>query len=206
VTVDSTGQVTLEILDRIRSGVRSGLEDFCRIFGPKLLVFINYKLGEKLRGKVESEDVLQDFFASLLENRESFLDKVDTRGVHRTIYRLVENHIKDLYERHFQTKKRDSNLEVREGGGSGTRGSFSFSQLAGSSASFSRRIEAQDEYQSLQKILTRLDEDSKRLFVLKFVEECTNQEIAEELGMSVSSVKRLAAELVGKIQRARRGE
>jgi RNA polymerase sigma-70 factor (ECF subfamily) len=204
--MDSTGRITTEIIDRIRNGAPGGLEDFVRVFGPKILVFINYKLGDKLRGKIEPEDVLQDFFASLVENREGFLDKVEARGVHRTVYRLIENHIKDLYERHFQTKKRDSHLEVREGvGATSSRSGFSFSQVAGETASFSRRIETHDEYQSLQKILTRLDEESKRLFVLKFVEECTNQEVAEELNTSVSSVKRLTTDLVLKIQKARKG-
>jgi RNA polymerase sigma-70 factor, ECF subfamily len=203
--LDSTGRVTIEILDRIRNGLPSGLEDFVRVFGPKILVFINYKLGDKLRGKVEAEDVLQDFFASLVESRESFLDKVDNRGVHRTIYRMIENHIKDLYERHFQTKKRDSHLEVREGSAQKSGAVFSLSQIEGSTGSFSRRIEAQDEYQSLHKILSRLDEDSKKLFVLKFVEECSNQEIADEMSTSVSTVKRLTADLIQRIQKARKG-
>ncbi len=201
--MDSTGRITLEILDRIRKGAPSALDDFVRHYGPRILVFINYKLGWKLREKVEADDVLQDFFTSVLENRAGFLEKVDQRGVHRTVYRLIENHIKDLYERHFQTKKRNSYLEVRESTRSGSHG-FALSQLEGSSGSFSQRIEAQDEYQSLQRILDRLDEESKRLFVLKFVEECTNQEIAEQLGTSVSTIKRQTAELVQKIQRARK--
>ena len=203
--MDSTGRITLEIIDRIRSGAPSGLEDFVRAFGPKILVFINYKLGDRLRGKVEPEDVLQDFFASLLENREGFLDKVENRGVHRTVYRLLENRIKDLYEKHFQTQKRDSKLEIRESSASLSRGGFSLSSIAGDTASISRKIETHDEYQSLQRILEKLDEESRKLFVLKFVEECTNQEIADELGTSVSSVKRLATDLVTRIQKARRG-
>jgi RNA polymerase sigma factor (sigma-70 family) len=199
--MDSTGRITIEILDRIRKGVPSGLEDFVHRYGPKLLVFINYKLGEKLRSKVEPEDVLQDFLTSIVENRGGFFDKVDQRGVHRTIYRLVENRIKDLYERHFQTQKRNSHREVRE---SGRSRSFSLSQVSGPTTSISQRIEAEDEYQSLQRIIDRLDEESRRLFVLKFVEESTNQEIAQELNTSVSTVKRLTADLVQKIQRARK--
>lgn len=202
--MDTTGRITIEILHRIRKGESGGLEDFVRRYGPKLLVFINYKLGEKLRGKVEAEDVLQDFFTSLVENREGFLDKVDQRGIHRTIYRLVENRIKDLFERHFQTKKRNSSLEVRESPGARSRSGFSLAQVEGSTASFSRRIEAEDEYRSLQRIIDRLDEESKRLFVLKFVEESTNQEIAAEMNISVSTVKRLSADLVARIQKARK--
>jgi RNA polymerase sigma factor (sigma-70 family) len=205
--MDTTGRVTIEILERIRSGTPSGLDDFVRLFGPKLLAFINYKLGPKLRGKVESEDVLQDFFAAVVEHREGFLDKVDQRGVHRTVYRMVENHIKDLFEKHFQTQKRDAHLEVREArsAAGSASGGFSLSQIAGSGSSISARIEAQDEYKSLEKILARLDPESQQLFVLKFIEECTNQEIADELGTSLSTVKRMTAELVGRIQKARKG-
>lgn len=205
--MDVTGRITLEILDRIRMGDAGGLDDFVRLFGPKLLVFIQYKLGERLRGKVEPEDVLQDFFMTVCTSRDSFLEKIDQRGVHRTVYRMIENHIKDLYEKHFQTQKRAAHLEVREstGSSSGERRGFALADLAGSTASVSQRIEAQDEYQSLQRILVRLDEDSRQLFVLKFVEECSNQEIADELSTSVSTVKRLTTDLVQKIQKARRG-
>jgi len=204
--MDTTGRITIEIIDRIRSGESGGLDDFVRLFGPKILVFIHYKLGDRLRTKVEAEDVLQDFFTSLVANREGFLDKVEGRGVHRTVYRLVENRIKDLYEKHFETQKRDSRLERREAAPSegDSRAGFSLGNIAGETDSFSRRIEAQDEYQSLQKILDRLNEESKRLFILKFVEECTNQEIAEELSTSVSTVKRLTSDLILQIQKARR--
>lgn len=202
--MDSTGRVTQEIIGRIRSGAEGGVDDFVRLFGPKMLVFVNYKLGERLRGKVEPEDVLQEFFTSLIEHRDGFLDKVEQRGVHRTVYRLLENKIKDLYEKHFETQKRDSHREMRELSGSTSHGGFSLANLPGDSVSISRKIEAQDEYRSLQRILVKLDEEAQKLFVLKFVEECTNQEIADELKTSVSTVKRLCTDLVTKIQKARK--
>ena len=57
---------------------------------------------------------------------------------------------------------------------------------------------------ALWKQFDRLDEPKRRLFVLKFVEELTNQEIADELGVSLSTVKRSNTELVQTIQRVRR--
>ncbi len=203
--MDSTGRITLEIIERIRAGSESGIDECVRHWGPRLLVFIRYKLGSRLSEKVEPEDVLQDFFASLIQNREGFLEKIGERGVHRTVFRQIENRIKDLYEHFFKTAKRDAAREVREGGRS-TGGSerFSFAQVAGPTASFSQRIETLDEYRSMVRIIDRLDEPKQRLFVLKFVEELTNQEIADELGVSLSTVKRSNAELVQTIQRVRR--
>ena len=202
--MDSTGQITLEIIQRIRADGSSGVEAFTRRHGPKLLVFIRYKLGDQLKVKVDPEDVLQDFFMAVLENREGFLDRVDERGVHRTVFRMLENLIRDLYKHYYKTKKRDGKLEIHERRGSSESSGIVMSQLAGPSKSFTARIESQDEYRSLRKILDDLDEDSKRLFVLKFVQELTNQEIADELKVSVSTVKRKSADLIRSIQKLRR--
>jgi RNA polymerase sigma factor (sigma-70 family) len=202
--MESTGRITRAIIENIRIGGDEGLEAFVRYYGPKLLVFVNYKLGERLRTKVDAEDVLQDFFAAIVENREGFLDKVDDRGVHRTVFRMVENRIKDLYEWHFKTQKRDGKLEIREQATPGGVRGFSFSAVAGRTNSISSKIEAADEYQSLQRLLGKLEDDQRRLFVLKFVEELTNQEMAAELGISVSTVKRQAADLIQTIHRLRR--
>jgi len=202
--MDETGPITVEVIERIRDRPAEGLEAFVERCGARLLAFVRYKLGEKLGGKVEPEDVLQDFFAGLVENADGFLRKVDERGVHRAAFRLLENRVKDLYEHHFKTQKRDAGRELRERPtGSQTQG-FALEQVAGPTASFSQRIEAQDEYRRLVGILDDLEPGARRLFVLKFIEERPNQEIADELGISLSTVKRDAQDLVAKIHRARR--
>ena len=202
--MEPTGRITRAIIENIRVKGDEGIEVFVRHYGPKLLVFVNYKLGDRLRTKVEAEDVLQDFFASIIENRSSFLNKIDDRGVHRTVFRMIENRIKDLYEWHFKTQKRDAALEIHEHKTPSGAGGFSFSRVAGSSASLSRKIEAIDEYKSLERILDQLEEEQKRLFVMKFVEEMTNQEMAEELGVSISTVKRQTSDLIQRIHRVRK--
>ena len=202
--MDQTGQITVEIIEQIRDNPAKGLEEFVERYGGRLLIFVRYKLGDRLKTRVDPEDVLQDFFASLVTNAQGFLDKVGERGVHRAAFRLLENRIKDLYEHHFKTKKRSAMREVRESPiDAGSRG-FALSQVAGSTASFSRRIEANDEFRSLSRLLQHLEEDSRELFVLKFVEECTNQEIADSIGVSLSTVKRDSQDLVQQIHRLRR--
>ena len=202
--MDVTGQFTLSLIGRIREGSESGLSEFMEHYGSKLLVFINYKLGSKLRGKVEPEDVLQDFFLTLVKDRESFIGKIDDRGVQRTLYRLVDNRIKDLYEHFFKTQKRDAHREVVERPRGQETGGFSFSQLQASTSSFRRQIETKDEFLRLQGILDSLADDEKEFFVLKYVEECTNQEMADELDVSVSTIKRQASALTTKVQLARK--
>lgn len=201
--METTGRITLEILQRIRSEDSSGLEAFVKHLGPRLMVFAQYHIGEKLRARVEPEDVIQDVYAAIVENREGFLDKVDRRGIHRAIYRMVENRIRDLYEHHFLVEKRAAHREAplaREGS---PRSGVELDSLASPGASLSSRIALQDEYRSLFDLLQFLPEESRKLFVMKFVQELPNQEIADELGESVSTVKRDTAELVRRIQKLR---
>ncbi len=206
--MEETGPITIEIVEQIRSNPDEGLDAFVQHYGARLLIFVRYKLGDKLgdklKTKVDAEDVLQDFFASLVENGDRFLRGVVDRGVHRAAFRLLENRIKDLYEHHFKTKKRDSSREVREQAAPDKSGGFQLAQIPGATASFSQRIEAQDEYNSLTRIFDGLKDDSRRLFILKFVESCTNQDIADEIGVSISTVKRDTQKLLQTIHRMRR--
>ena len=205
--METTGRLTLEIIRRIREEPAGGIDDFVKHLGPRLLVFAHYKIGDKLRSRLDPEDVIQDIYTAIVENRQGFLDKVDRRGVHRAIYRMVENRIRDLYEHHFLVGKRSGHREVPTvSSGRGTPrggGGVDLDSLASSSTSISSRIALQDEYKSLCGILDLLPEESKRLFVMKFVQELTNQEIAEELDTSVSTLKREVTELIKTIQRIR---
>ncbi len=203
--IESTGRITLEIIQEMKQEGNDGLDAFIQRYGPRLLVFIRYKIGRNLLSRVEPEDVLQDFCMSLLNNRDRFLDKVDDRGVHKAAFQMLEGRIKDLYEFHFKTQKRDAKLEVRGGGSSDDSGKgFTLSNLPGAGSSMTQKIEMQDEYKTLLSFLDRLGEDSKRLFVLKYVQELTNQEIATELDVSVSTVKRMNQELTSNLQALRK--
>ena len=208
VAVDTTGRLTLDIIRRIREEKSlTGIDEFVKHLGPRLLVFAHYKIGEKLRSRVDPEDVIQDVYAAIVENREGFLDKVDRRGVHRAIYRMIENRIRDLYEHHFLVEKRSGDREVPAASVSpsgGQRRGVELDNLASPGTSISSRIALEDEYRSLVRLLDLLPEESKRLFVVKFVQELTNQEIADELGTSVSTVKREVADLIRTIQRLRK--
>jgi len=202
--VDRTGQVTLELIRRIREDDATGIDEFAKRLGPRLLVFAHYKLGEKLRARVDPEDVLQDVFAAIVENRDGFLEKVDRRGVHHALYRMIENRIRDLYEHHFLVGKRSGDREVPVAAGSRSRpGGLNLEDLASRGRSVSSRAALEDEYRSLCRILDLLPEESRKLFVLKFVQELPNREIAAGLGTSLSTLKRDLAELLTTIQKIR---
>jgi RNA polymerase sigma factor (sigma-70 family) len=207
--VDTTGRVTLEIIRRIREEELGGVDAFVKHLGSRLLVFARYKIGEKLKARVDPEDVIQDVYAAIVENREGFLDKVDRRGVHRAIYRMIENRIRDLYEHHFLVEKRSAYREAPAAQPDGRgRSGIELDRLASPATSISSRIAMEDEYRSLCGLLDLLPEESRRLFVMKFVQEMTNQEIADELATSVSTLKRDVAELIRSIQKlkaARKG-
>ncbi len=200
--METTGRITQEIIERIREQKTGGLDAFVRQLGSRLLLFTHYRIGEKLRARVDPDDVLQDIYAAIVENREGFLDKVDRRGVHRAIYRMIDNRIRDLYEHHYLVEKRNAGREVAPARDT-SQGGAPLDQVASTDDSITRRIAVQDEYRSLIGILELLPATAQQLFVMKFVQELTNQEIADELKVSVSTLKRDVADLVRTIQRLR---
>ena len=117
---------------------------------------------------------------------------------------MIENRIRDLYEHHFLVAKRTGDREVPVAAGGQSRpGGLNLDDLASRGKSVSSRAALEDEYRSLCRILDLLPEESRKLFVMKFVQELPNREIAGELGTSLSTLKRDLADLLETIQKIR---
>src|SRR5947207_440932 len=98
-----------ELHDRLQAGDAAALNDYLTTFRPQLLAFIERRLGEGLRRRVEPEDIFQDMARTAWE----YLPKTDLsdRDPFGWLCQIAEQRLIDA-ARKASAGKRDAGREI----------------------------------------------------------------------------------------------
>jgi RNA polymerase sigma-70 factor, ECF subfamily len=201
-----TGDVTRQIFRQMQAGNRDAFDDFFERQTSRILVYINYNMGPRLRRKLEPGDLLQNLYLSLYRNFESFSRRARERGIHKTLVRMADHEITEAYRFHFKVGKRDAHREAtaayRDGEGDNA---LPVEGVPSPSSSVSQRVMQQEEYQRAMKMLQGLEPLEQYVTVSRIIEGLSAQEIGEKLGKSRGAVQMIIARARDKL-RARSGQ
>jgi RNA polymerase sigma-70 factor (ECF subfamily) len=165
---------TRTLIEKAKHGDRSALEALVESRRPALEAWIAARLGARLRGKIDVEDVLQDTVVRALKAIDGF------RGTEENSFeswlRGIAGHV-ILYA--AQKHRRD---------GASLEGDVSAGDTSPSKAS--RR---QDRFDRLQRALDMLSPDHRDVIVLARIERLRIRDIAERMSRSEDAVKQLLA-------------
>ena len=135
-----------------------------RQYGPMVI----RRCRQLLRDEDQALDAAQDVFVRLLERRDRLRDDYPSSLLYRMATNLCLNRIRDAKRRHTTTDQdlleRIADLDDAEG-----------------------RIEARS---MLARLFGRQQESTRTMAVLHYVDRMTLEEVAEEVGMSVSGVRK----------------
>jgi len=176
------------LLKGISEGSVDALARFLEINQKQLMAFINRRLGEALRNKVEVEDIFQDVSAEAVRSLTPVFP--GEREPFSWLCHMAERKIVDAHRHHFGAQKRDARKERVLGAGSaGGDEPGMINMLVNSmttpSAAFSRNAREI----RLQEALSRLSTDQQEAIRLKYIENKPSKEIAEVLGKSDAAVR-----------------
>ncbi|MCA9060529.1 MAG: sigma-70 family RNA polymerase sigma factor [Planctomycetaceae bacterium] len=165
----------------------------------QLLAWINRSLGPLLKGRVESEDILQETALSAVASLEQF--QAEGRDPFRVLCQLAEHRIIDAHRFHVKAEKRSAAREVATGAGSSSGEGDDFlgllvASITSPSAAFSRN---QKELQ-LQLALQELTEEQRTAIRLRYVEGLPTREIADRLEKSDGAVRVLLTRTISVLQ------
>ncbi len=175
---------TIDLVSKLRQGEDDVLAELFARYRGRLKRLVEFRIDQRLKGRVDASDVLQEVYIDAFHRRHHFAQKPSLsfflwlREV--TLQRLI-----DLHRRHVGAKMRDVRQEVSLEAkvGKATSASLAF-QLVGHWASPSQiamRAEALDQ---LQEALESMDPIDREVLALRHFEELTNNEIAELLGIT----------------------
>jgi RNA polymerase sigma-70 factor, ECF subfamily len=207
--MDETGNPTRDLFERMRAGDRAAFDRFFERSAPRILIYLQYNMGPRLRGKMDPSDLLQNLYLGLLEKFPSFSRRAGERGIHRTLLRMADHEITEAYRRFFKVGKRDARREVATSylrDADGEEASL-LDGIPSRDTSITRRVVRQEEYRRILRMLSRLTPLEQFITVSRVIEEVSVQEIADLLGKSRGAVHMILSRARDKLREAAgRGE
>jgi RNA polymerase sigma-70 factor, ECF subfamily len=204
--MDSASDLTLRLLSQMQSGDRGAFDRFFERNASRLLIYIQYNLGPRLRAKVDVPDILQEVYLKVFKDFESFRERAARKGIHQALIRIADHEITEAYRFHFKVDKRDARREVAASfvtaGGAGSPESLG--GLADRQTSVSRRIVRQEEYRRILSLLAKLSPLEQYVTVARVIEGLPSQEIADLLGKSRGAVQMIVSRSREKLRKLAR--
>jgi RNA polymerase sigma factor (sigma-70 family) len=173
---------------RLIHGLRAGdcvvVQEFCEQYGALLHRLADKHLPHGLRRRVGPEDVVQSACRTFLRRAQGGEFQLgDSEDLWRLLCAITLTKVREQARFHLR-KKRGLDQEVAPGPND-SAGSFLQPAAAGPSP-----LEAAEFADQFQKLLASLDEEERQVVDLK-LQECTNDEVAERLGCSERTVRRI---------------
>lgn len=208
--MERTGDVTRHIFQEMQAGRRGAFDRFFERNTARVLVYINYNLGRRLRRKLDPADILQNVYLRLFKNFESFSALAQERGIHLALIRLADHEIAEAYRYHFKVDKRSAKREVATGylDEENEGGMSPLDWVPSAATSISQKVVRQEEYRRVMKMLGELTSLEQYVTVSRVIEGLSAQEIADQLGMSRGAIQMIVTRVRDKLRRraARKSE
>ena len=174
--------------DALRDGGVEVLTKFFERDRERLRLFIKHRTDERLLGRLDWDDVLQETFIVI---QRRYLDYVGKPSVPLYVWmRAIAGQVLiDLHRKHFGMKKRSIEREVsmhRRLPVQSTSASLG-SLLAASGTSPSNAAIRMEQLEQMKKNLDGMSEMDREILVLRHMEQLSNGEVAHVLGIDKSA-------------------
>ena len=178
-------------LAQIRRGGPDALAALFMQHRERLKRMIHVRLDRRVAGRIDPSDVLQEAYMDASRRLEEYLAK-PSMPLFLWLRFLTGQRLMAIHRRHLGTQKRDPRQEVALGrGGMPRADSASLSiELLGRLTTPSRAAMRGEMQARLEDMLTRLDPLDREILALRHYEELTNNETAEELGVTPAAASK----------------
>lgn len=182
----ATERITFELLERIRDGDTDAWNDLYRRYHDELLFAVRCRLGQKLRRHLESEDILQSMMLEALDDLQKFEPRGENSLKH-FLNVLITNKIRDRADT-FSAQKRSGAVPLTD---------TLLATVPGMSG-VPQYLEG-ERYERLERGLDQLPEEMREVILLRKVEGLASKEVAELLGKSDTSVRKLYSRAMARL-------
>lgn len=183
--VEEENFISSKINDRLRDGDNLALAEVFESFRCRLLQIIEFRLDERLRSKIDAEDVLQEVFLAANQRLVHYADGPYTSPF-LWLRAIVTQTMIDLHRRYIGAQKRNPDCEVRIDDGVFSSQATSTSlviQLVGNDTLPSEKVARSDMLEFMENAISGMDVIDQEILALRHFEELSNSEAAQVLGI-----------------------
>lgn len=173
--------MTLKLVEAAREGDKDAYDQLFALAGKRALQFIRMRLGQGLREKVDSMDILQEAYLQALRDFQRFEYEGDDAFA-RWLCRIIENRIRGDLD-YFKAKKRKPEKSEHPV-------SLVLSKVWASDTGVVTQAGRKEMRQKLEQAMEELSPDEREILLLRFYQDRTIDEIANLVGRSPTSVRR----------------
>jgi RNA polymerase sigma factor (sigma-70 family) len=175
----------------LRDGDRATAQEFWDQYGPPLRRIAEGRLAENLRRRVSPEDVVQSACRTFFRRAGAGeFHLADSEELWRLLCAITLTKVREQ-ARHHGRLKRGMDQEVHAEAGAG------FDQVAPGPTP----AEAAEFADQFAQLLASMDEEERQMIDLK-LQECTHEEVAQRLGCSERTVRRILSRVQARLAKA----
>ncbi len=183
---------TIRLLRLAKAGDQRAIENLYARYGERLRTIVRFRLGPRLRSKMESCDVVQETLMASVRHFDNAVFESDGAFLH-WLTKLAENRIRDLAD-HFSAKKRDVGRErPLETPGLSTDSAFGPIPELATHSTPSKAAVLTEDLKRLEDEVTGLPDDQREALLLVRYTGLTYAEAGRELGRTPDAVRMLDA-------------
>ncbi len=178
-----------DLIARARRRDDDALSRLMETHKDRLLESIRAELGERVRMRLESQDVMQQVYLDALASIDQFVERGDD-AFFRWLRRIAVNRICDAGRRAFQTAKRGKEVRAADVPLDASIEHL-FDELAGSLTSPSGAADRADRIRLLRQALDQLGDDQHEVIRLRYLCQLSVAETAAKMDRSERAVRSL---------------
>jgi RNA polymerase sigma-70 factor (ECF subfamily) len=180
-----TDEEVARLVDRLIRGDREALAKLFDHHRERLWRIINFRIDQRLQGRVDPDDVLQEAYLAAEQRLEHFLHD-SPQGFFIWLRLITNQTLIDVHRRHLGTLARDADRDRSlSSGWTSMSTSFSLShRLLGHLTSPSQAALRAELSEQLNLALASMGDLDREVLALRHFEELTNSETARVLGLT----------------------
>jgi RNA polymerase sigma-70 factor (ECF subfamily) len=179
-----------ELLRRVRRGYRAALGPLLETYRNYLKLLARLQIDRRLQGKADASDLVQETFLEAHRDFPQFRGTTEAELVGWLRQVLLSN-VANLVRRYYGTSRRDVRLERALAAELEQSSRVLDRGLVASASSPSLQAAHREQAVLLADALGHLPEDYREAIILRHLEGLTFPEVAQRMGRSVDSVKKL---------------
>ena len=155
----------------------------------RLLESVRAELGDRLRQRLESQDVMQQVYLDVLNSIEQFVDR-GPDSFFAWLRRIAVNRICDVDRKAFQTAKRSGEVRSADLGGDVAVAPL-LDALGASVSTPSQVVDRAERARLLQRALDQLTDDQRQAIELRYLRQLSVAETAAKMDRTERAVRSL---------------